>query len=62
MRTVTAIQEACLNHREGGVGAIYNADVGSPYWMLAQRKRAGEAWNAFLDRVKAGALAMPRAA
>lgn len=56
------VQEAMLNHREGGVGAIYNADIASPYWALAQRKRAGAFWNAFLDRVKAEALALPLAA
>ena len=56
------VQEACLNHREGGVGAIYNADVESPYWALAQRKRAGAFWNNCLDRLKAEALAVAEAA
>jgi hypothetical protein len=56
------VTEAMLNHREGGIGAIYNADIESPYWALAQRKRAGEAWNSFLDRVKMEALALLLAA
>jgi integrase len=50
-------QEACLNHREKGTGAIYNAALDDPYWFYAQRKRAGEAWNGYLDAIKAEALA-----
>lgn len=51
------VQEACLEHREKGVGAIYNANLSDPRWAYAQRKRAGEAWNAYLDTVKSKALA-----
>lgn len=49
-------QEACLNHREKGVGAIYNADLDDPRWALPQRKRAGALFNAYLDGLKAKAL------
>lgn len=50
------VQESCLNHREQGVGAIYNADLDDPRWFFSQRKRAGDAWNAYLDGLKAKAL------
>ena len=50
-------QEACLNHREKGVGALYNGALDDPRWFYPQRKRAGAFYNDWLDGLKAKAMA-----
>ncbi|WP_114227017.1 MULTISPECIES: tyrosine-type recombinase/integrase [Sphingomonas] len=51
------VQKAMLNHRPGSTkDKHYSAVALDPLWMYGARKKAGAAWNAYLDAVKAKAL------